>query len=189
MLIGYDRAQKSGKHELKHRQLQELGHELVDIPCPVGDYVEITPRMFEVMRRRGAKLKKMDLIGLISTSVDTKRDCEELYQCLVQSHARFSDECRLAFDNGIRLVILTENTEGIRSLEQFAKWKNREGWKRYSRAVRMADYRGKPKPKPPVPAEQLVKTMRTMAERYSVEFQFCDVRDTGRRIVEILEEG
>ena len=79
MRIGEDTAQQASKHELKHRMLAEMGHELVPLPVPVGDYIEITPEIQEVIDRRGDKLKKMDLIGLIKTSVDTKRECEELY--------------------------------------------------------------------------------------------------------------
>ena len=38
--------------------LKDRGHKLVDIPCPVGDYIEITPEIQEVIERRGDKLKK-----------------------------------------------------------------------------------------------------------------------------------
>ena len=31
--------------------------------------------------------------------------------------------------------------------------------------------------------------MRTMADRYGVAWEFCDKRQTGRRILEILQEG
>ena len=44
MVIGVDKAQQQGKHELKHRQLIEMGHELINIPIPVGDYIQITPQ-------------------------------------------------------------------------------------------------------------------------------------------------
>ena len=108
MRIGEDKAQQASKHELKHRMLAEMGHELVPLPVPVGDYIEITPEIQEVIDRRGDKLKKMDLIGLIKTSVDTKRDCEELYQCLMQGHKRFSDSCFLAHNNGMMLSRLVD---------------------------------------------------------------------------------
>lgn len=44
MRIGEDKAQQANKHELKHRMLAEMGHELVPLPVPVGDYIEITRR-------------------------------------------------------------------------------------------------------------------------------------------------
>ena len=106
MIIGVDKAQQAGKHDLKHSHLEKLGHELIHIPIPVGDYIEITPKLAEVIKRRGDKLKKMDLIGDIDVSVDTKKDCNELYQDLIQDHARFSDSCFLAQNNNIQLYIL-----------------------------------------------------------------------------------
>ena len=52
MRIGEDKAQQANKHELKHRMLAEMGHELVPLPVPVGDYIEITPEIQEVIDRR-----------------------------------------------------------------------------------------------------------------------------------------
>ena len=43
MIIGVDNAQQAGKHALKHGDLVKMGHELIHIPIPVGDYIEITP--------------------------------------------------------------------------------------------------------------------------------------------------
>ncbi len=189
MKIGIDKAQQAGKHELKHKDLANMGHELLDIPCPVGDYITITPQMQEVIDRRGDKLKKMDLIGLIDVSVDTKRDCEELYQCLMQGHKRFSDSCFLAQNNGIRLVILVENRDGVTCVDDLDKWKNEKRWKSYFVTRKKAERMGMKLPKPPARPVQLKQIMWTMHKKYGVEFRFCKPEETAGKIVEILKEG
>lgn len=60
MIIGVDKAQKAGKHNLKHNMLKDRGHKLVDIPCPVGDYIEITPEI-QSYRKTWGQAKKNGL--------------------------------------------------------------------------------------------------------------------------------
>lgn len=188
MKIGIDKNQKANKHEEKHNALKSMGHELVSLACPVGDYIKITPEIEEVIRRRGDKLTKMDLIGLIKVSVDTKRNCEEIYADLIQDHARFSDSQFLAHNNGIKLIILIENEEGIRSLDEFQNWRNEKRWKQYFAMCRRAERNGTKKPKPPVPAITLKKMMITEHEKYGTEFIFCGKNEVASKIVELLNE-
>ena len=187
MKIGVDKAQQDGKHDLKHNQLMEMGHELYNMPVPVGDYIEITPEIQEVIDRRSGKLKKMDTIGLIRVSIDTKRDMEELYSCLVQDHGRFSDSCFLAMNNGIKLIILTENTEGITNSNEIGKWKNEKRWKSWFAAKAKAQRAGKKPPRSPAKPSQLIKTMWTMHQKYDVDFLFCHPSKTAQAIVDLLE--
>ena len=49
MIIAVDKAQKEGKHDIKHNQLIDLGHELVFLPLPVGDYILVTDAVNEVI--------------------------------------------------------------------------------------------------------------------------------------------
>lgn len=189
MKIGVDKAQQDGKHELKHSMLTAMGHKLVDIPIPVGDYITITPQIEEVIQRRGDKLKKLDLIGCINVSVDTKRDMAELYSCLVQDHRRFSDSCFLAHNNGIKLIILVENKDGVTDVDSIGKWKNEARWKAYFHACAAAKKKGAKEPKPPAKPTQLKKTMWTMHQKYGVEFLFCRPEETAGRIVELLDAG
>ena len=187
--IGVDKAQQAGKHDLKHNQLVAMGHELIDIPVPVGDYIEITEQLQEVIDRRGTKLKKMDLIGLINISVDTKRDIEEIYQCLMQGHKRFSDSCFLAQNNGIRLIILIENKNGVTCVEELGKWKNDNGWKRYFANKKRAERMGTKIPKPPATPSQLKQIMWTMNKKYGTEFLFCRLDESAGKIIELLTGG
>ena len=41
-------------------------------------------------------------------------------------------------------------------------------------------------PRPPLPNEQLIKSMQTLSERYGCEFLFCTKKECGRRIIELL---
>jgi len=188
LIIGYDVAQKQGKHSIKHNDLIKLGHDLIKLPIPVGDYIRVTPEIAEVINRRGSRLKKMDLIGLIDLSIDTKQNPGELYSNLVQSHQRFSDECLLAKNNGIKLIVLVENLEGIKDYTEIGKWKNESRWKLYFRAKRKAERMGTKPPRSPAKPSQLKKMMHTMMEKYGVEFRFCHPKDTGKIISKVLYE-
>ena len=186
MLIGVDKAQQEGKHIRKHNDLVGMGHELLSIPIPVGDYIEITPKLADIIKRRGDKLKKMDLIGDIEVSVDTKKDCAELYQDLIQDHERFSYSCFLAQNNNIKLYILVENTDGVTSPANLSNWKNEISWKRYFAAKKRAENAGKKAPRPPASPTQLKKIMWTMQQKYGVTFLFCIPDETAKIISDIL---
>lgn len=188
MIIGYDKAQKEGKHNQKHNDLIKAGHTLMSIPCPVGDYIIITDKISDVIDRRGDKLKKMDLIGLIEKSVDTKANMEELYSCLIQDHKRFSDSCFLASNNNIKLYILTENTSGVTNVNDVGKWQNKLGWVRYFAKKKKALRTGLKEPKQPATPAQLKQIMWTMSKKYGVEFIFCKPTETAQKIIEILQE-
>ena len=100
MKILYDKAQKEGKHELKHRSIIRQGYELVPMPLPVGDYVLVNDKIQDVIDRkekRGIPVKKMDLLGTYDVCIDTKFDIQELIGDICgKSHERFRDECILA---------------------------------------------------------------------------------------------
>ena len=197
MKIGVDKGQKEGKHDLKHTQLIELGHELMFLPLPVGDYIIIDDAVEEVIKRRGDRLKKMDLIGVTKRSVDTKQDMEEVYGNLIgQSHARFRDECILAQQNGIELTILIESAPGVSCLDDVRRWNN---WKQlYAYCKRNGIQSGKGMmdridefvslggQKPPVDGEQLARTMWTMANKYGFRWAFCKPADCGKAIMYLL---
>lgn len=197
MKIAVDKAQKEGKHDLKHDQLIKMGHELQFLPLPVGDYILVDDAVAEVIKRRGDKLKKMDLIGVTRRSVDTKAHCEEIYQNIIgKSHERFRDELILAQQNNIQLIILIESAPEVKSLDDVKRWKN---WKQlYSYCKRhkipsgqgmmerIEDFVAHGGQKPPVSGEQLYKAMLTMSEKYDVKWAFCNPTDTGKAIIYLL---
>ena len=196
MKIAVDKAQKAGKHDLKHAQMARMGHELILLPLPVGDYVMIDDTIEEIIKRRGDKLKKMDLIGATKRSVDTKACMTELAGNIINDHARFRDECILAQQNGIDFTVLIESAPEVRCLEDVKRWKNWPQLKAYCRRngiptgygmmARIDEFVAHGGQKPPVGGEQLYKAMNTMSEKYGFRWDFCRPEETGKRIIEIL---
>ena len=197
MIIAVDKAQKDGKHIVKHSQIESLGHELVFLPLPVGDYILVDEAVAEVIKRRGDKLKKMDLIGVTRRSVDTKAHCEEVYQNIIgKSHERFRDELILAQQNNIQLIILIESAPEVKCLDDVKRWKNWKQLYAYCKRhkipsgqgmmERIEDFVAHGGQKPPVSGEQLYKAMLTMSEKYGVKWAFCNPADTGKAIIYLL---
>ena len=200
MIIAVDKAQKEGKHDLKHRQLIEMGHELWFLPLPVGDYILVDDAVREVVKRRGDKLKKMDLLGVTKRSVDSKYSITEVAGNLIQQHARFRDECILAQQNNIQLTVLIESAPEVKCLDDLKDWKN---WKQIyayckrnkiktgeGMMDRIEDFVSHGGQKPPVDGEHLAKCMVTMYRKYGVRFAFVTPEDCGRAIVYLLtKEG
>ena len=200
MVIAVDKAQQEGKHDLKHNQLVEMGHELIMLPLPVGDYILVDDAVREVIKRRGDKLKKMDLIGVTRRSVDTKASLEEIYGNLIgKQHPRFRDECILAQQNGIQLTILIESAPEVKCLEDVKSWKNWKQLYAYCKRnkiktgqgmmERIEEYVEHGGQKPPVDGEQLYKAMKTMASKYGFRWAFCSPENTGKAIIYLLTKG
>ena len=110
-----------------------------------------------------------------SICIDTKADLKELAGNVCQQHERFRAELVRAQEAGIQLVILCEHGGDIKSLEDVYFWQNPR--RRTSPGA--------------ISGQRLFKILNTMQEKYGVRFEFCDKRQTGRRIVEILthDEG
>ena len=200
MIIAVDKAQKEGKHDIKHNQLIDLGHELVFLPLPVGDYIQVDDAVTEVIKRRGDKLKKMDLLGVTKRSIDSKFGMTEIYGDLIgKQHPRFRDECILAQQNGIDFYVLIESAPEVSCLEDVKSWKNWKQLLAYCRRNhiktgqgmmdRIADYVAHGGQKPPVDGEQLYKTMKTVSEKYGVKWKFCRPDRCGAAILWLLERG
>lgn len=198
MKIAADKNQFSGSHgksnAKKHNQIEQLGHEIYQIPLPFGDYCLITDDMQETIDRRGKKLKKADLTGDIKISVDTKKDLGEVCMNICSSsHNRFKDEVILASKCGCKLYILIEEP-GISNIEDVFKWKNPR-MSRYNKIKSMHNlgkWQNIPLPKsPPTSGETLAKAMKTMEERYNVTFCFTTKEEAGKHILRLLtlQEG
>ena len=121
------------------------------------------------------KLPVGDYINWASpaVSVDRKQSLGEVYNNLCQDRARLRTEMERARDMGTKLVFLVEHGGKVKTLEDVKDWKNPR--------LEFSPYAWDGK--------RLYKTMCTVAEKYGVEWQFCDKRQTGRRILEILEAG
>ena len=111
----------------------------------------------------------------------------------VKRHGFFHRGLKRAQNSGIRLIILVDNREGVRSIDDLFRWHNprldiwvnskeiigtcKNGRPRYKR-VQKYPYA--------VTGERLAKACLTMQLKYGVEFRFCRPEDAGRIILELL---
>ena len=70
----------------------------------------------------------------------------------------------------IKLIVLCENGEGIKDIEDVKNWINPR-LKRNPQATT---------------GEQLYKIMKTQEERYGIKYLFCEKEETGKLILELL---
>ena len=198
MKIAVDKNQvQKGSHArsngYNHRRLRDMGHELVPIPLPYGDYCLVTEDVQETIERRGSKLKKADLVGDIKVAVDRKNSIDEICGNICSStraHERFRDEVILAQKCGCKFYVLIED-KTVTDIDSLEKWENPRA-KRYfimkAREAKGYKLGVKLAKQPPASGKTLAKAMRTMNEKYGVEFVFCKPEDAAQRIVDLLQE-
>lgn len=156
MALVEDTRQQRDKHSLKERYFEDNGECVVRCALPVGDY------------QRPAKV-----------AVDTKKDIIELGMNLKREHERFARECEKAQKLGTQLVILVENTDGVRNLADLENWiESEESYALRNRAGKAVRYTGR----------SIAKTCETMHRQYGVMFGFCSPYESGQRIIEILDK-
>lgn len=105
--------------------------------------------------------------------IDRKKDLQELCGNVTQQHERFRRELLRAQDAGIRLIILVEHGADILTLEDVYFWDN----PRLEQSPHATTGRG------------LYKSLCTIRDKYEVRFEFCQKRETGKRIMELLSNG
>ena len=120
--------------------------------------------------------------------IDRKQNLQELCGNVCQQHERFRRELIKAQEARIQLVILVEHGDDIKSIEDVYFWQNprkhevRWRWKNGKREKYVVSAKA-------VDGNQLYKSMRTMQDRYGIQFEFCTKNETGRRIIEILSDN
>jgi len=184
---------KVAQHTVKNRYWKENGVEVMRYGLPTGDYVLVNDKIQDVLDRkakRGIEPKKMDFLGTYTVSVDSKRDMTEIEGNIIgKAHARFRDELILANNNGIKLYVLVENTDGIKEIRDVFRYtsKRRLRWFKYNKLHQEGRALNVPIPKqPPVSGEQLAKAMLTMELKYGVTFKFCKPEESGKIIIDLL---
>ena len=108
---------------------------------------------------------------LPGTVIDRQQNLLEVAYNCVQDRKRFVREIERCNRAGCRLVVLIEHGGQIRQLTDVIRWKNP---------------RLKESPLA-VSGDRLFRIMKAMEGYYGIEWQFCDKRQTGKRIIEILE--
>ena len=117
--------------------------------------------------------------------IDRKKDLLELCGNVCQQHERFKAELIRGIEQGIRIVILVEHGTDIQELTDVWFWENPRKheirWKTVNgRRVRTVQS------EKAVDGPQLHRSLKTIQDRYNVDFVFCTKEQTGRKIVEIL---
>lgn len=193
LLLIEDKGQKEGQHILKNHYFENNEIEVLRAPLPVGDYIIADDKVSDVIHRkakRNMEVKKMDFLGTYSVAVDTKKDMQEIIGNICgKSHPRFRDECILAQNNGIKLYVLIENADGVKSVEDVFKWRNQrlERYNRIKYMQRCGKWLNASIPiTPPTSGKTLAKSMLTMQLKYGVEFVFCRPEEAGKKIIELL---
>lgn len=105
--------------------------------------------------------------------VDRKQSLSEVVNNLGNKKSRFYRECERAIKTHQKLVVLVEHGNGINDLKDVAKWTNPN----YGKNVLCMS------------GKELMKRMYEVKIMYGVEWQFCDKKDTGYKILEILKRG
>jgi ribosome-associated protein len=162
-----DTRQQIDKHKIENAQLEKLGIKILRSKLPVGDY---------------ANMKNLSIV------IDSKKDLQECVGNICgKEHDRFRRECQLAQDNGIKLIVLVEHGWGVKSIDDVALWHNPRinAWNRSVKAMQRK-CQSTAGMRPPTSGETLSKAMKTMQDKYGVEFMFCSRGDAGKRIVDIL---
>lgn len=195
LLLIEDKGQKEGQHILKNRYFENNEIEVLRAPLPVGDYIIANDKVSDVIHRkakRNMEVKKMDFLGTYAVAVDTKKDMQEITGNICgKSHPRFRDECILAQNNEIKLYVLIENADGVKSVEDVFKWRNPR-LERYNRIKYMQScgkwLNASIPITPPTSGKTLAKSMLTMQLKYGVEFVFCRPEEAGKKIIELLRK-
>lgn len=147
-----DTREKPKAVELINAQLESLGYTVVRTKLYSGDY---------------------QLLNSPLLVVDRKQSMNELATNLTTQHERFHNEIERANEIGIKVIILCEHGENIKTKEDVRFWHN----------PRLEHYPRAPK------GITLYKTMNTMEALHDVKFLFCDKKETGLIIASLLEEG
>lgn len=163
-----DTRQKIGQHKLKNDMWAAHGVNVIRCQMPYGDYM-LAPTI----------------------SVDTKRDIMELAQNLKADHRRFRDAAIKAQESGTHMVILVENEDGIKSLNDLERWVEPENsfHVRVRRNVNAERYRGKDIRTAKDGHKYdvgIAYICRKMSHDYGIEFDFCTPTEAWAKVMEHL---
>lgn len=106
--------------------------------------------------------------------IDRKQNIDELAKNCTTDHKRFRDELERAADLGVELIILVEQDRywdrgkliRVRTIEDLMLWESK-----YST----------------IRGERIYRILSNWCHKYPMRVEFCNKKDTGRRILEILE--
>lgn len=105
--------------------------------------------------------------GKADIVIDRKQNLEELARNLTNKgdKSRFWKEVRRSFRDKIKMIVLCEHSRNITCIEDVGNWHSKFS---------------------PVSGKALRDEMYRVHISYGIEFLFCDKKNTGKRIVELL---
>lgn len=168
MILISDTRQQYGKHRNIEEYCKKCGIEVVNQCLSVGDY----------MTTDGEKDSEGKYIPTGTVSIDTKADVMELLKDVMSNdHRRFRRECQRAIELGIQLIVLVEEDIPYGMIEywEVPKWQNSNQW----------HMKGQPMSK--IEPKVFAKALRTMTEKYGVQFRFCSRKQSPRRVIKYLK--
>ncbi len=102
--------------------------------------------------------------------IDRKQNLLEVASNLIQQHDRFINEIKKANEAGIKIIFLVEHGKNIKTLEDVELWQNPR-----CKESKFA-----------VSGERLYKMMSVLKVKYGVDFLFCEKKNTGAKIIQLL---
>lgn len=105
--------------------------------------------------------------------IDRKQSIQELAANCTRDHDRFKRELERAKAVGAKLVILVEQN----------RYKDRDKW---IHVKGIEDIMLWSSPHTTIVGEKVYRVLRAWRSKYDIDIQFCDKRQTGKRILEIL---
>lgn len=108
--------------------------------------------------------------------VDRKRNIAELAKNCTADHERFRRELERAQKANTTLVVLVEQN----------RYKDRDRW---IHCESVEDLMLWESPHTTIRGEKVYRVLRSWMAKYPLRVEFCDKRNTGRRIYEIIYEG
>lgn len=117
--------------------------------------------------------------------VDRKQNLTEVCCNVCQDHERFRRELVKANENGIKIIFLVEHGKDIETLEDVIWWENPRGakWQWNKETGKWETVKTKA-----MTGRTLYKVLCTIQRKYECEFLFCEKNDTGKKIIELLDE-
>lgn len=164
MQIQVDTREHKAEWERIQKQFDDMGIKYFRSKMYVGDYQSLdNPRLV----------------------IDRKKNLQELCGNVCQQHERFKAELIRALQQNIKIVILVEHGEDVKTLEDVWFWENPRKHEIRWRMVNGKRVRTVQSEKA-VDGSQLYRSLKTIKDRYNVDFVFCTKEQTGQKIVEIL---
>ena len=105
--------------------------------------------------------------------IDRKQSIQELAANCTRDHARFKAELERAKAVGAKLIILVEQN----------RYYDRDKW---IQVCNIEDLTLWSSPHTTIRGEKVYRVLRLWCAKYDIEIQFCDKRQTGRKILEII---